>query len=253
VHVRLLRVWVLILLFCLFVFQVELFLSVVVGLTLGHAVYSLDELPTTSTDPCCAGQRDRALSVDPTAGVAKGYSRTAAYLPLGEDLCQVDRRYQHAPPLGHAEEQQSLSGGFPSALPTATSIASANKRVPSTSAVAIASAPPDASERTASSTGALPVEVTLAIQGMTCNACVSTVSSALHKVPGVVAAEVALHPRGLAWVTASAAAAGGEGGFSGKKGGCAALVGSLVAVVNACGFDAQPEGVKDAPAGAQLL
>lgn len=224
----------------------------VLGLTLGHAVYSLDELPTASTDPCCAGQRDQALSVDPTAGVTKGSSRTAAYLPLGEDLSQVDRRYQHAPPLGHSEEQQSLSGGFSSALPTATSIAYANTRVPSTSAVAVASAPPAASERTASSTGALPVEVTLAIQGMTCNACVSTVSSALRKVPGVVAAKVALNPRGLAWVTASAAA-GGEGGFSGERRGCAALMGSLVAAVNACGFDAQPEGVKDAPAGAQLL
>ena len=122
-----------------------------------------------------------------------------------------------------------------------------NKRYPSTPAVAVASAPPGASAE------ALPVEVTLAIQGMTCNSCVAAVTNALRKVPGVVAAEVALHPRGLAWVTASAGGGAGEGRFNAEKGGCAAVVGSLVDAVTACGFSAQPEGVKDAPAGARLL
>ena len=228
----------------------ELFLSVVLGLTLGHAVYSLDELPTASTDPCCAGQRDVAHSVDPTAVVTKGgSSRTAAYLPLGEDLAQADRRYQNPPPLGPSEEQQSLSGGFPTPLPSnaAAGSSSGNKRYPSTPAVAVASAPPGASAE------ALPVEVTLAIQVMTCNSCVAAVTNALRKVPGVVAAEVALHPRGLAWVTASAGGGAGEGRFNAEKGGCAAVVGSLVDAVTACGFSAQPEGVKDAPAGARLL
>jgi copper chaperone CopZ len=93
--------------------------------------------------------------------------------------------------------------------------------------------------------GAEWVEVTLAVHGMTCGACVAAVAGALRQAPGVSAAEVALHPRGLAWVTVAAGDAEG--------GGRAAAIGALVNAVSACGFSAQPEGVKGASGGARRL
>jgi copper chaperone CopZ len=187
-------------------YQAELFCCVILGLSAGHALFSLQEPPSANTDPCCVGRED-GLDDNTNGNNNTNTGGGGGFRWDGGE--------------GHVEtkdEQDQLKGV-------------ASSYSPKSSVVVVAGGQQGAG----GSGGTMYHEtVRLEVGGMTCSSCVSTVKAALERLPNVRAARVGL-PNGSARLLGSAEVDCEGAGLAAPAG----LPQELAATVESVGFEAR--------------